>query len=59
MSQFVGNNHWTETRYAGYSDVAAGREALTGFECQQTERRIHSEKCQRYFHAMLMISKIC
>jgi len=63
MSHCAGNKHRAETRYAGYFDVAAGREAprwvgwtgldgrasrptllLTGFECQQTKRRIHSGK---------------
>ena len=27
MSRYPENKHWAETRYAGYFDVAAGREA--------------------------------
>ena len=30
---------------------------LAGFECQQTRRKIHSEKCQRYLHAVLIVNK--
>jgi len=30
---------------------------LTGFECQQTKRKILWKKCQRFFHAMVMIDQ--
>jgi len=63
---------WAETRYAGYFDVAAGREAprwvgWTGldaaatiadrFSGQKTKRTTFGKKCQRYFHAVLIINK--